>query len=76
MFKNLLGCFETLWHKIANKRTVILVTAPSSVQLQLRILSIQERWHILFARTLEAALQHTSLNKGVVVLYESRIARR
>jgi FixJ family two-component response regulator len=74
MFKTLLGRLETLWHKIeqigVNERTVILVTTSSAVQLELRVLSIQEGWHILFARTLETALQYTTLEKGAVVLYD------
>jgi DNA-binding NarL/FixJ family response regulator len=74
MFKTLLGRLETLWHKIeqigVSDRIVILVTASSLVQLQLRVLSIQEGWHILFARTVETALQYTSFKKGAVVLYD------
>jgi DNA-binding response OmpR family regulator len=77
MFRTLLGRLETLWHKIeqtgANERTVIAVTASPSVQLQLRVFSIQERWHILFARTLETALQYTSFNKHAVVLYDREL---
>jgi hypothetical protein len=65
MFKTPLVRLEKFWHKIeqggTSERTVIAVTA-SSVQLELRILSIQERWHILFARTLETALQSTPGN--------------
>ena len=78
MFKALLDRIETLWRKIehmgANERTVIAVTASPSLQLELRIFSIQERWHILFARTLETALQYTSFNKGAVILYDRELA--
>ncbi|SRR5258708_5630870 len=77
MFKTLLGRLETLWHKIeragADERTVIAVTTSSAVQLDLRIFSIQERWHILFARTLDAALQLRQRNKVTVVLYDREL---
>jgi DNA-binding NarL/FixJ family response regulator len=42
--------------------------------LNLRILAIQQRWHILFAKNLNSALQIGRLNRITVVIYDRELA--
>ncbi len=78
MLKNIFGHLGSLWRRIerigTDERTVLVVTALPSLQLSLRILAIQERWHILFAKTLDTALQISKLNRVTVVLCDRELA--
>jgi len=74
MFKNILGQIGALWRQIeragAEDRVVLAVTTFSSVQMELRIFSIQEGWRILFAKSLEAALMLSKIHKVTIVIYD------
>ena len=74
MFKNILGQIGALWRQIeqagADERVVLAVTTFSSVQMDLRVFSIQEGWRILFAKSLEAALKLSKLHKVTIVIYD------
>lgn len=75
MFKNLVGRIEALWNRIEHvaappERTVLLVTASQSVQTDLHVLSIQEGWRILFARSLDAALRILTIHGAAVIIYD------
>ena len=78
MFKNIFGQLEAFWRQIerlgSEERTLLVVTALPSLQLNLRILAIQERWHILFAKNLNSALQISRLNRITVVIYDRELS--
>jgi len=75
MFRNIFGQLGALWRQLEQVaafegRTVLLVTTSSSVQIELRVFSIQEGWRILYARSLEGALHVSKLNRVTVVIYD------
>jgi len=77
MFKSLQKCFATIRRKIERvsrlNGAVVAVTASEAAQLSLRVLAIQEGWRILFARTLESALQLRDASSIVVILYDQNL---
>lgn len=78
MFKNILNRLGALRRQIErvgipSERTVLLVTMSSLMQTDLRILSIQEGWHILFARSVDAALYLSTVHKIAVVIYDQEL---
>lgn len=75
MFKNIFEQLGTLWRQFEQVtafegRTVLLLTTSLSLQTEWRVLSIQEGWHIVFARSLEAALRLSKLRRVTVVIYD------
>lgn len=78
MFKNIFGQIGALWRQLEQAaafegRTVLLVTTSSSVQIDMRVFSIQEGWRILFARSLSGARHIIKLHKVTVVIYDREL---
>jgi hypothetical protein len=79
MLKTIRDRLQAFWRQLdrigldspANEqRCILTVTVAARVQTDLRIFGIQERWKVLFARSLEDALELVKYQKVSVVLYD------
>jgi hypothetical protein len=65
---------EALWRVLEHfgeyQRPVLAMTTSCPLQMDLRVLSIQHRWHLVFAQTLHAAVEFQGQLKNLVVLYD------
>ena len=75
MLTNILERLGALWRQLeqagaANERAVLVLTTFSSLQLELRVLAIEEGWRILFAQTLPDAIELGRMHGIAVILYD------
>lgn len=74
LFKQVLGCAAAVRRRIEHaailERTVLTVSACPSLNVTLRILSIQEGWHVLYAPTIEVASHILQQHRIHVLLYD------
>lgn len=73
MRERITALWEQLRRLAESRRTVLVVTCSSSVQLDLQILSIRERWRIRFARTVDGAVRLQRANGIPLVLYDGEL---
>jgi len=67
------GIFRALTRaveRLSENRTVLAVTSFRSLQTELRILSLQHGWHLLFATNLDTAVRLRKQAKVAVTLYD------
>ena len=53
---------------------MLAITNSPRIQMDLRVLAIQERWHMIFAQDLATGLLLARLQKTVVVMYDDETA--
>ena len=74
MLRNLTLRIEALWRRLeqvgAQERSILAVMRASSGQNDLRVWSIQERWRLLYATTVESGVRIRQTNRIGVVLYD------
>src|SRR5580704_16839019 len=60
--------------RFSDNRTVLAVTSFRSLQTELRVLSFQQGWHLLFAGNLDDAVELRKAAKVAVTLYDRDLA--
>lgn len=74
MLRNLVQCVGVLWRKLqrvgAEERSILVVMPALSGQDKLRVWSIEEGWTVLFATSVERAVNIRQTNRIGVVLYD------
>jgi DNA-binding response OmpR family regulator len=74
MMNTLRDRIGALWRRIeragTQKRSVLVISTASTLQTEIHIWSIRERWRTVHTRSLAAALQVLSAQQVAVVLYD------
>jgi DNA-binding response OmpR family regulator len=71
--KGIVRALSRVMERFSDNRTVLAVTSFRSLQTELRVLSFQHGWHLLFATNLDAAVRLRMEAKVAVTLYDRNL---